>query len=148
MALRRFAFLCDTSRMGESRQGRVKIEAGLWSKTIAADFAHRIETSEGYTKDRISKETGIAGSRVTQLLRGDRAWYVEDIEKFCKVFGLQIPMYLESIQARIEAHLRPFKVALPAHNGAEGSDLPDEKLQDLIEWYESITPENIKKLEA
>ena len=135
--------------MGEPRKGMAKIQPGLWSRTIARDFSERIDKTPGLTKDKVSKQTGIAGSRVTQLLRGDKSWYVEDVEKFCQVFNLKLPQYIASIQAQIDGNTRPFKVALPIHREPEG--LPahtDLDIATLLKWYEGRPHAHVDELDA
>lgn len=84
-----------------NRQGSSKAHPGAWSLALSADFDKRIRARPGFTYPEISRLTGISAGRLTPLLNGKKSWYLEDVEKFCDLFELDIIKYLKSLSVGI-----------------------------------------------
>ena len=82
--------------MTEKGAGRVKIEPGPWSLAVAARLSQIIATRPG-RREGFAEEAGFS-TRLNQLLNGQRAWYLEDVERACTVLGLDLVAFLDSLQ--------------------------------------------------
>ncbi len=82
--------------MGERRKGAAKIEPGQWSLAVAARLSRIIDARPG-RRDRFAEEAGFS-TRINQLLNGQRAWYLEDVERACAALNLDFIDFLESLE--------------------------------------------------
>jgi hypothetical protein len=82
--------------MGERRKGAAKIEPGQWSLAVAARLSQMIDARPG-RRDKFAEEAGFS-TRVNQLLNGQRAWYLEDVERACLALDLDLVDFLDSLQ--------------------------------------------------
>lgn len=81
--------------MGERRKGAAKIEPGQWSLAVAARLSHLIDARPG-RRDKFAEEAGFS-TRINQLLNGQRAWYLEDVERACLALDLDLVDFLDSL---------------------------------------------------
>lgn len=82
--------------MVTNRQGSSRISAGPWSSAVAEYFDSLIR-SKGLTRDKVANEAGISEGRLPQLLSGDKAWYLEDVDILCKYFDLDLGELLDEL---------------------------------------------------
>jgi hypothetical protein len=82
--------------MGERRKGAAKIEPGQWSLAVAARMSQIVDSRPG-RRDRFAEEAGFS-TRINQLLNGQRAWYLEDVEQACAALDLDFLDFLESLE--------------------------------------------------
>lgn len=82
--------------MGERRKGAAKIEPGQWSLAVAARMSQIVDSRPG-RRDRFAEEAGFS-TRINQLLNGQRAWYLEDVEQACVALDLDFLDFLESLE--------------------------------------------------
>ena len=87
--------MCDHLYMGERRKGAAKIEPGPWSLAVAARMSQIVDNRPG--RRRAFTEDGGFSTRINQLLNGQRAWYLEDVEQACSVLGLDLLDFLDSL---------------------------------------------------
>lgn len=81
--------------MGERRKGAAKIEPGQWSLAVAARLSQMIDARPG-RRDKFAEEAGFS-TRINQLLNGQRAWYLEDVERACLALDLDVVEFLDSL---------------------------------------------------
>ena len=81
--------------MTERRNGRIKIEPGPWSLAVSARLSQIVDNRPG--RRRGFTEEGGFSTRINQLLNGQRAWYLEDVEQACSVLGLDLIEFLDSL---------------------------------------------------
>lgn len=81
--------------MGERRKGAAKIEPGQWSLAVAARLSQMIDARPG-RRDKFAEEAGFS-TRINQLLNGQRAWYLEDVERACLALDLDLVDFLDSL---------------------------------------------------
>lgn len=117
--LRRVAHLCDYLVMVATRRGRVQIEPGPWSLAVAEALSALIDARPG-RRDRFAKEAGFS-ARLSQLLNGQRAWYLEDVERACSVLGLDVVAFLASLDV---AAYEPYLAAVADDDVSYSQDDP------------------------
>lgn len=74
---------------------RQQIVPGPWSRAVAEAMSTLIDAREGRRK-KFGTEAGMS-TRLSQLLNGKRAWYLEDVERCCRVLGLDVVAFLASL---------------------------------------------------
>lgn len=82
--------------MGARGRGRAQIVPGPWSTAVAAAIAAVVDTRPGRRR-QFAIDSGFSG-RLAPLLNGDRAWYLEDVERACATLGLNVIDFLDSLQ--------------------------------------------------
>lgn len=113
--------------MGKQRQGRVQIEPGPWSAAVAAAIAALVDAREG-KRDRFQQEAGFSG-RLAKLLNGERAWYLEDVERACNALDLDVVEFLASLDVDPPGNVIPL---LPD----PGPGTPHPDLGSVTRWAE------------
>lgn len=53
-----------------------------------ASLMASLQAQSGLTRDALGDLSGIAEGRVSALLNGKKAWYLEDVERLCHAMGL------------------------------------------------------------
>lgn len=81
--------------MTEKGNGRVKIEPGYWSLAVAARMSQIVDARPG-RREKFAEDAGFS-TRINQLLNGQRAWYLEDVERACAALGLGVVDFLDSL---------------------------------------------------
>lgn len=116
--------------MGERRKGAAKIEPGLWSLAVAARMSKIVDARPG-RRDKFAEEAGFS-TRINQLLNGQRAWYLEDVERACSVLELDLIDFLESLQEGTEhpqlASVTRFPMSDPLPSLAAVADEQEEAI--------------------
>ena len=56
-------------------------------------------------RKQFALDAGFSG-RLAQLLNGERAWYLEDVERACEALGLDVVGFLESLDVEVGPQLR------------------------------------------
>lgn len=125
--LRCVALLCDSHGMGQQRQGRVQIEPGPWSLAVAARIAEIVDAREG-KRDRFQQEAGFSG-RLAKLLNGERAWYLEDVERACAALDIDVLEFLGSLGVPVPGNVVPL---LPRVDSGQ----PHPALASVTRWPE------------
>lgn len=87
-----------------ARGRRAQIVPGPWSLAVARAMAELVDARPGRRK-QFSLDAGFSG-RLAQLLNGERAWYLEDVERCCQVLGLDVVEFLDSLDVAEPAPLR------------------------------------------
>lgn len=72
---------------------------GPWSCAVAEAMSALIDAREGRRK-KFQADAGMS-TRLSQLLNGERAWYLEDVERCCRVLGLDVVVFLQSLNVEI-----------------------------------------------
>lgn len=62
---------------------------------MAQEIATLVDAREG-KRDRFQQEAGFSG-RLAKLLNGERAWYLEDVERACDALGLDVVTFLAGL---------------------------------------------------
>lgn len=94
--VRSVAHICDTRDMEKrSGPGRVQIQPGPWSLAVAEAMSQLIDKRPGKRK-QFQIEAGMS-TRLAQLLNGNRAWYLEDVDRACQVLNLDVIKFLDSL---------------------------------------------------
>lgn len=111
--------------MGKSRQGSAKMLPRLWSLEVASRLAPVIDARAGRRR-QFAKDSGISEGRLSKLLNGNSAWYLEDVDTFCRVLGLDSSRLIDELMATVTVTLSADAYATAASEpGREiGSD-PD-----------------------
>ena len=114
-----------------NKAGSSKIKPGAWSLAISENFLARVQEEPDLTRPKLAKLTGISEGRIFDLLKGERAWYVEDVERFCAVFGMDLLKYLKSLSVtsnmvepqslRLVAHKQKRKIGTETDEGFFGA---------------------------
>lgn len=102
--------MCDPVCMAPQRKGRTKVIPGAWSLAVAEAMAAVIDTREG-RRDRFAEEAGFS-SRLSQLLNGERSWYLEDVERACTVLGWDVAAFLDEVNPTSKRPSAPSEVHL------------------------------------
>lgn len=93
-------------------KGRKQIVPGPWSLAVAAAMAERIDHRPGRRKQfQIDAQMS---SRLSQLLNGERAWYLEDVERACHTLGLDVADFLQSLEVADVAHAPTLRLVADA----------------------------------
>lgn len=79
-----------------ARGRRAQIVPGPWSLAVARAMSDLIDARPGRRK-QFTLDAGFSG-RLAQLLNGERAWYLEDVERACAALGLDVVQFLESLK--------------------------------------------------
>jgi len=91
--------------MGKQRQGRTQIEPGPWSRAVSTAFASLVDARPG-RRDKFKTDAGFSG-RLAKLLNGERAWYLEDVERACDALGLDVVEFLGSLEVDVPSNVVP-----------------------------------------
>lgn len=67
-------------------------------------MAQLVDARPGRRK-QFALDAGFSG-RLAQLLNGERAWYLEDVERACHALGLEVVAFLDGLQIAAEPPLR------------------------------------------
>lgn len=86
--------------MAENRKGSSKFAVGPWSKGVAQYFDEKIKRDPLLTRDKVANEAGFAESRMSGLLNGGKTWYLEDVDRLCNYFGLDVVKVLKSLNIK------------------------------------------------
>lgn len=92
--------------MSESggRGRRAQIVPGPWSLAVADAIAALVDARPGRRK-QFAIDAGFSG-RLAQLLNGERAWYLEDVERACRALGLDVVRFLSELDVTTGPQLR------------------------------------------
>lgn len=63
---------------------------------VARAIAELVDARPGRRK-QFALDAGFSG-RLAQLLNGERAWYLEDVERACDALGLDVVAFLDSLE--------------------------------------------------
>lgn len=94
---------------------------------MAAAIAARVDARDG-KRDRFQQEAGFSG-RLAKLLNGERAWYLEDVERACDALGLEVVDFLASLDVETPSNVIPL---LPD----PGAGTPHPQLPSVTRWAE------------
>ncbi len=84
--------------MGENKRGSSKMLPGPWSVAVAARLAPIVDARKGRRR-QFAKDSGIAEGRISKLLNGVSAWYLEDVDVFCTVLDIDPVAFLDEVIA-------------------------------------------------
>lgn len=56
-------------------------------------------------RKQFALDAGFSG-RLAQLLNGERAWYLEDVERACRTLELDVVAFLEGLEVGVAPRLR------------------------------------------
>jgi hypothetical protein len=87
-----------------ARGRRAQISPGPWSLAVARKIAELVDARPGRRK-QFALDAGFSG-RLAQLLNGDRAWYLEDVERACRTLDLDVVEFLDSLNVDTAPPLR------------------------------------------
>lgn len=87
-----------------ARGRRAQIVPGPWSLAVARRVAELVDARPGRRK-QFAIDAGFSG-RLAQLLNGDRAWYLEDVERACAALDLDVVAFLDSLEVGAVAPLQ------------------------------------------
>ena len=116
--------------MSEKGAGRVKIEPGPWSLAVAARLSQIVDSRPG-RRDKFAEDAGFS-TRLNQLLNGQRAWYLEDVERACAALDLDLVTFLDSLADGTPHHelasVTRFPMSDPLPRLAAVADQQDEAI--------------------
>lgn len=96
----------------------MQIDPGPWSLAVAARISAIVDARTG-RRDQFKTDAGFSG-RLAKLLNGERAWYLEDVERACVALGLDVVEFLGSLGVPTPDNVVPL---LP--RPGEGQSHPD-----------------------
>lgn len=87
-----------------ARGRRAQIVPGPWSLAVSRAIAELVDARPGRRK-QFALDAGFSG-RLSQLLNGERAWYLEDVERACAALGLDLVGFLAGLEVKPATQLR------------------------------------------
>lgn len=78
------------------RGRRAQIVPGPWSRAVAEAMAAIVDNRPGRRR-QFALDSGFSG-RLAQLLNGERAWYLEDVERACRTLDLDVIEFLDGLK--------------------------------------------------
>lgn len=87
-----------------ARGRRAQIVPGPWSLAVSRAIAQLVDERPGRRK-QFALDAGFSG-RLAQLLNGERAWYLEDVDRACTALGLDVVDFLDSLEVEATPQLR------------------------------------------
>lgn len=96
------------------------------SDRILAEYLRNAAIEQGFSVRAMSEKTGVSVGRVSELLRGMRSFYYDEITRFCQVLNLPVWDVLKAVEDIERKQSIPYTLAAK-RTGRERPDSMDDQ---------------------